>query len=236
MGWFTRRPQDNERLLDQLDAELQRRVPDAESASGNGTTDAAAADTSRPEPENNCDVASVPDTVEDGPARPTMLDFGPLQLPLVEGAQIQPVADQNMCESLTVLIENWQLNVAVIAAPRSGNWWQRHVERMIEAAPDAYQTVTTAHGPELLTQSEDGGLPLRIVGVDGPGWTLRVTYIGRIAHDVQLRKHAETWLEGIEVKRPDGVFLPGELIPLDLGPLLGFLEATGQKPDGDTSA
>jgi len=76
------------------------------------------------------------------------------------------------------------------------------------------------HG-QLQVQMEDGRMGTqasRVIGVDGPRWFVRATFLGRPAVDASAAGAFETMLSDLVVRRGTDAMAPGDPLPLRLPP------------------
>jgi hypothetical protein len=64
-----------------------------------------------------------------------------------------------------------------------------------------------------------------VVGIDGPRWMLRATFLGRAVNDPAVFERLATLIKDVVVVRGDQPMPPGDLIPLTVPP--------GSAPQGD---
>ncbi len=164
---------------------------------------------------------------DDGVSR---VDLGGLLVGAAEGVELRLQADQNtgVVSSVLVATEGAALELRPFAAPKSGGLWDE-VRR--EIAAEAAQQGGTAsesvgeHGSELKLQvpvkTPDGRHAVqvsRIVGVEGPRWFLRGTFLGRAAAEPDPDGLLERAFRDVVVVRGQLAMPPREAIPLRLPP------------------
>jgi hypothetical protein len=120
----------------------------------------------------------------------TYIDLGPLLVRLREGLELQMPAEGNDGEigSVVLVAESAALELRAFAATRSGGLWDEVRDDLIlEVARLDGECVQVdgLFGPELLVKvpvelpdGEKGFQPSRIVGIEGPRWLLRATFLG----------------------------------------------------------
>lgn len=121
---------------------------------------------------------------------PTYLDLGALLVRVREGLDVQLPTDGDSEDigSVVLVAENSALELRAFAATRSGGLWEEVRDDLIlEVArlEGECEQVDGPFGPELrikvpvvLPDGEQGFQPSRIVGVEGPRWLLRATFLG----------------------------------------------------------
>lgn len=132
-------------------------------------------------------------TQRSGDEAPGYIDLGALKVRVRVGLNIQmPTDGDGVSMGSVVLVTNDAgLEIRAFAAPRSGGLWDDvRADLITEVArlEGEYQEVEGPFGTELhvrvpvtLPSGEAGFQPSRIVGVDGPRWMLRGTFLGQAA-------------------------------------------------------
>lgn len=139
------------------------------------------------------DLAAGPWDAADFPGDGTgYVDLGPLRIRGRIGFQLQVPQDGGGATGSVVLVsEDSGLELRLFAAPRSGGLWddvRAELLTEVQRLEGTAEEVDGPHGPELRVQvpvtlptGEDGVQPSRIVGVEGPRWMLRATFLGAAA-------------------------------------------------------
>jgi Protein of unknown function (DUF3710) len=154
------------------------------------------------------------------------VDLGSLQVPVLEGTDIQLVFAEQHGAWVTVRHQLSEMQLQAFAAPkRSGLWGEVRGEISAEIGNTGGQAVEREgpFGLELVAQvpAEPGqpasGLrPLRFVGVDGPRWFLRALFAGAAAADPAAAAPLETVLSQVVVIRGEQPMPPRDLLELRL--------------------
>jgi hypothetical protein len=120
------------------------------------------------------------------------------------------------------------VELRAFAAPRHGDLWSEARPQLAAETAQHGGTATEREGrfgPELLVQQQvqmpDGTSsvqPSRIVGVNGPRWFLRATFMGRPAAEPDASEEWEDTLARIVVNRGAQAMPPGDPLPLTLPP------------------
>ena len=160
-------------------------------------------------------------------ADPALVDLGGLRLTPRPGLELQLQVDEATGTVLAVLVvsEDSALELRPFAAPRSAGIWDE-VRR--EIAAEATRQGGTASesfgdfGPELRlvmpVREPDGSSAVqvsRIVGVDGPRWLLRGTFLGRAVEPGGAGVLDEVFRD-VVVVRGSAPMAPREPLPLSV--------------------
>ena len=156
------------------------------------------------------------------------VDLGSLQVPVLEGTDIQLVFAEQQGAWVTVRHQLSELQLQAFAAPkRSGLWDEVRGEiatGITETGGQAAEREGTfgievvAQVPAEPGQPASGIRPLRFVGVDGPRWFLRGLFVGAAAADPGAAAPLESVLRGVVVVRGDHPMPPRDLLELRLPP------------------
>jgi hypothetical protein len=146
-------------------------------------------------------VETPPDVRANGPwdisektpdGDPSYIDLGPLLVRAQDEFSIQLPAEgeEGQIASAVLVAEDAALELRAFAAARSGGLWDEVRDDLIlEVARlnGTSEQVDGPFGPELhvrvpveLPGGEEGFQPSRIVGVEGPRWLLRGTFLGEV--------------------------------------------------------
>ena len=121
------------------------------------------------------------------------LDFGSLLILGRPGFNLQMPTDddQGTIGSVVLVTENSGLELRAFADARSGGLWdavRADLEEEAKRLDGEAQQVDGPFGPELhikvpvtLPEGEEGFQPTRIIGIEGPRWMLRATFLGQEA-------------------------------------------------------
>lgn len=123
------------------------------------------------------------------------IDLGALRVKVPQGFTLQMPADKRTGEVVSVVVvgPNGEggLDLRAFAAPRSGGLWddvRGDLATEVERREGQHEVVEGPFGPELrfrvpatLPSGETGFQPSRVVGIDGPRWMLRATFLGQAA-------------------------------------------------------
>lgn len=197
-----------------------------------GDTDPERADAAAGEPgdgEQSVDHATGPYDVDELPDDDTgRLDLGSLLVPPPDEAELRVQVDEQSGSVRAVLLatDNGALELRAFAAPRNGDLWS---EIRPQIAADAARRGGTAteregrFGTELVCEVQmsrpDGAAGTqtsRVIGINGPRWLLRATFVGEPARDPESADKWETAIRSIAVRRGSHALPVGEPLPLTL--------------------
>jgi hypothetical protein len=120
----------------------------------------------------------------------TYIDLGPLKVRVRVGLDVQMPTDGDDGEigSVVLVADDAALELRAFAATRSGGLWDEVRDDLIievERLGGECDQVDGIFGPELnvrvpvdLPDGERGFQPSRIIGIEGPRWLLRATFLG----------------------------------------------------------
>lgn len=119
---------------------------------------------------------------------PAYLDLGALLIKLRVGLNVEmPVDENDNIGSVVVIADNAALELRAFAANKSGGLWDEVRDDLIievERLNGQCEQVDGLFGPELHVrvpvevEGEEGFQPSRILGIEGPRWLLRATFLG----------------------------------------------------------
>lgn len=123
------------------------------------------------------------------------VDLGALRVKVPHGFSLQMPADKRTGEVVSVVVVGANgeggLDLRAFAAPRSGGLWEgvrADLAAEVERREGQQEVVEGPFGPELrfrvpatLPSGETGFQPSRVIGIDGPRWMLRATFLGQAA-------------------------------------------------------
>ena len=157
------------------------------------------------------------------------LDLGSLYVPALPGIQLraQFEDDKKTLRRILLVTGTSAIQLSVIAAPRSGGVWaelREQIAASIAQTNGACESVDTIYGTELaariparLPDGSEGLQPLRIIGIEGPRWLLRVDLQGlAAADDATARTQCEEVIDRIIVNRGAEPRVRMEMLPLTL--------------------
>ncbi|HWJ07930.1 MAG TPA: DUF3710 domain-containing protein [Nocardioides sp.] len=202
---------------------LRRKEAATDESVVDDTTDEAP--TTRPsasEPAGPYDADELPD---DGLDR---LDLGSLLVAPLPDRELRVQVDEKSGAVRAVLLasEAGALELRAFAAPRGGDLWS---DIRPQIAADAARRGGTAteregrFGTELVCEvrmtradGQTGTQTSRVIGVNGPRWLLRATFLGDPARDPEAAEDWEAAIEQLAVRRGAHAMPVGEQLPLSL--------------------
>ena len=156
------------------------------------------------------------------------VDLGSLQVPVLEGTDIQLVFAEQHGAWVTVRHELSELQLQAFAAPKRDSLWDDVRAEIAAEITGAGGMVSERGGPfgaELLArvpaqpgQPQAGTQLVRFTGVDGPRWFLRGVFSGAAAEDPAAAAPLEAVLRDVVVVRGDHPVPPRDLLELRLPP------------------
>lgn len=166
----------------------------------------------------------------DDPYHGGRVDLGGLLVPAAEGMQLQLQVEERTgaVGSALVVYQDSAVQLIAVAAPRSNGLWE---DTRAQVSADAVRhggtasTTSGPFGPELrvtvpvvLPDGRRGAQPSRVIGVDGPRWMLRATFLGRAVVEQSAFQRLADVVRDVVVVRGGDAMPPGEIIPLRLPP------------------
>jgi hypothetical protein len=158
------------------------------------------------------------------------VDLGSLRIPPVEGLELRLQIDEASGQVAAVLLvaEDGALELRAFAAPRNGDLWAEVLPQLIADVQQRGGEVGQREGnfgPELVCQltvttpdGEEAVQPSRILGINGPRWLLRATFLGRPAVEMEAGEAWEQVLRHVVVSRGQTAMPKGEALPIILPP------------------
>jgi hypothetical protein len=189
-------------------------------------------------PEGPWDVSEL-DTTDD-PTAAGRVDLGGLLVPRPEGGALQVQVEERTgrATSVMLVLPDAAVQVLAVAAPRSSGLWPQTRLQIVADAARRGGSATEAQGPlgtevrvVVPVARPDGTQarqPSRVVGIDGPRWLLRATFLGKAVNDPAVFDRLASLVRAVVVVRGDQPMAPGDLIPLTVPP--------GAAPQGDRAA
>lgn len=175
---------------------------------------------------------------------PGYVDLGGMVVQGAEGLELRLQVDESSQQVASVLLAGSQsgLELRAFAAPRHDGIWDEvraDIATEAQGRDGTVEEVDGDHGvalrvvvPVLTKDGKQGKQASRIVGVDGPRWMLRGTFLGKAATAAGADETLEAAFRAVIVVRGDGPMAPRSMIPLAIPTAL--VEAAEQAAaDGD---
>jgi hypothetical protein len=159
---------------------------------------------------------------------PAYVDLGALRVKMRQGVELRINTDPNTGAVLAVVFATAEgsVELRVFAAPRSGGVWdgvRTEIAEQFEKRGGTARERDGAYGVELvaalpvtLPDGRSGAQPSRIVGIEGPRWLLRATFLGRPAVEPDPDAVLESALRDVVVVRGTDPMAPREPLVLRL--------------------
>jgi hypothetical protein len=165
------------------------------------------------------------DVTEAHPELPRV-DLGSLQVPVLDGTDIQLVFAEQHGAWVLVRYQLSEMQLQAFAAPKRSGLWDEvrgEIAAEISGAGGRSEERAGTFGAEVVGQvpAEPGKSalrPVRFVGVDGPRWFLRGMLLGPAATDPAAAAPLEAVFSQVVVVRGDHPMPPRDLLELRLPP------------------
>lgn len=149
------------------------------------------------------------------------LDLGSMRVPVPEGLEVQIEVQDDVVVAATVLDGDSRMQVLVFAAPKSSGIWHEvrtEIAESLRSSNGSAQESTGRFGTELVARvpEEQGIVPARFIGVDGPRWFVRGLLTGPAATDPQRGRRLEAAFRDIVVHRGGEAMAPRDALPLHM--------------------
>ena len=156
----------------------------------------------------------------------TRVDLGGLVVKGRPGLELRLQVDEASQQVAAVLLVDPEgaLELRPFAAPRNGDIWSEISKQIAAETARRGGTATHAEGPygtELhvampatMPDGQPATQPSRVLGIAGPRWLLRATFLGRPAVSPQEDGELESALRDVVVVRGSEPMAPGDPLPL----------------------
>jgi hypothetical protein len=170
------------------------------------------------------DVAEVAD---DGVER---VDLGSLLITPQPGRELRLQVDEatQVVQSVLIAGPDGAVELRAFAAPRNGSMWAEARQHIAADTARHGGTATEREGrfgtelicqrPVQRSEGQGGMQPSRVVGVDGPRWFLRATFLGQPAREPDRAGEWEDTVASVVVNRGSQAMPPGDALPITLPP------------------
>lgn len=146
-----------------------------------------------------------------------VLDLGSLQVPMPLGSEVQVEMGEGGPRMLHIVTQFGRITPVAFAAPRSAGQWRESTREIAEGMRKDGLSVRVERGPwgrEVVGEANDR--VIRIVGVDGPRWMLRLTMISPIDSAGEMRDLGREVIARSFVNRGEAPILAGSALPVSL--------------------
>ena len=158
------------------------------------------------------------------------VDLGGLLVKGRPGLELRLQVDEKTQQVAAVMLVNQEgaLELRPFAAPRNGGIWPDIRKQIAAETARRGGTATEAEGafgtelrvamPAKTPDGKPATQPSRVLGVEGPRWLLRATFIGRPAVDLEHAAEWEEALTSVVVRRGTHALPVGEALPIVIPP------------------
>lgn len=147
----------------------------------------------------------------------SVLNLGSMRLPLPKESQVQVEMNDQGPRMLHIVTHHGRMTPVAFAAPSSGGQWENAIEEIADGMREQGLPVTFEMGPwgrEVIGHGGNGAI--RIMGMDGPRWMLRITCVAPTGKEEQLATLAREMAARSFVYRGDDPILAGNSLPVML--------------------
>lgn len=145
------------------------------------------------------------------------LDLGSLRVPVPHSGEVQVEMGPKGPQMIHILTPFGRLTPVALAAPRSGRQWEENIPEITKGMSADGLEVRQGQslwGTELVGTMKAG--TMRVVGVDGPRWMLRMTLAGPADKADQLAELAYEVISRTFVYRGDDPLPAGQALPVTI--------------------
>ncbi|WP_257161243.1 DUF3710 domain-containing protein [Corynebacterium cystitidis] len=147
----------------------------------------------------------------------SILNLGSMRIPLPQESQVQVEMGDQSPRMLHIVTHHGRITPVAFAAPSSGGQWDQSVDEIADGMRGQGMPVTLEIGPwgrEVVGTGTNG--VIRIFGVDGPRWMLRMTCAAPTGKEEQLAALAREMAARTFVYRGNDPILAGNSLPVIL--------------------
>ncbi|WP_420099091.1 DUF3710 domain-containing protein [Corynebacterium sp.] len=145
------------------------------------------------------------------------LDLGSLRVPVPHDGEVQVEMGPKGPQMIHILTPFGRLTPVALAAPRTGRQWEESIPEVTEGmSADGLEVEVTKSlwGPEVVGTMKAG--TMRVIGVDGPRWMLRMTLAGPADKADQLAELAYEVISRTFVYRGQEPLPAGQSLPVTI--------------------
>lgn len=146
-----------------------------------------------------------------------VLDLGSIRIPLPKDSQVQVEMGEDGPKMLHVVTRHGRITPVAFAAPRSSGQWTEAAEDLVRGIERDGLVTHLEDGPwgsEVVGENENG--TIRIIGVEGPRWMLRVTLAAPKGMEDDLAVLGREVVARSFVYRGDAPILAGNSLPVTM--------------------
>lgn len=146
-----------------------------------------------------------------------ILDLGSMRIPLPKTSQVQVEMGEQGPKMVHIVTEFGRITPVVFAAPTSAGQWAEASELIVQGMTADGLTVEVEQGPwgpEVVGSGKHG--TIRVIGVEGPRWMVRMTTTAPTGREEGLRDLAREVTARTFVYRGDEPILAGNSLPVVL--------------------
>ncbi|WP_080794666.1 DUF3710 domain-containing protein [Corynebacterium pacaense] len=150
-----------------------------------------------------------------------VLDLGSMQIPLPKESEVQVEMGEQGPRMLHIVTAYGRLTPVAFAAPRSAGQWREATKDIAEGMRRDGLETRIEQGPwgrEVVGEAKDR--VIRILGVDGPRWMLRMTMISPIDRSDRMTELGREVVARSFVRRGDAPILASSPLPVTIPPQL----------------
>ncbi|GEB96807.1 hypothetical protein CFL01nite_03020 [Corynebacterium flavescens] len=146
-----------------------------------------------------------------------ILDLGSIRIPLPKESQVQVEMGENGPRMLHIVTHHGRITPVAFAAPRHAGQWVEAAQEIIEGMSNDGLSTTTEIGPwgtEIVGTNGNG--QIRVIGVEGPRWMLRMTLAAPAGKEEELVALGREVVARSFVYRGENPVLAGNSLPVTL--------------------
>lgn len=167
------------------------------------------------------------------------LDLGSMKIALPKGSQVQVEMGEKGPKMLHIVTTAGRITPVAFAAPRSSGQWESSAKELIQGIENDGLPTRLEEGPwgtEIVGSNDNG--EIRIIGVEGPRWMLRVTLAAPKGKSEELARIGRELVARTFVYRGDEPILAGNALRVVMPPALveQLQKAMQQRQAGNTNA
>ncbi len=148
-----------------------------------------------------------------------ILNLGSMMIPLPHGAEVQVEMGPQGPKMLHILTTYGRCTPVAFAAPTTPGQWSESVPEILQGMQSEDLEVTIEQGPwgkEIVGSAANGGGLVRIIGIDGPRWMLRMTLAAPVEHAENMAELGREITARTFVMRGNDPMLAGTPLPVAL--------------------